>query len=98
MKNFPIEAVERAIAWLSTVPNDLPIAERAGIALSELNDAEAVIDTLVRAAETHDAVVAALRKLHDYNIAIRDGKINYRPQDHIDVASAALAAAEKGQS
>lgn len=32
----------------------------------------------------------ALGKLMSYNMDIRDGKINYRAQDHIDVAAAAL--------
>lgn len=33
----------------------------------------------------------ALRTLKSYNKDIRDGKINYRPQDHIQIADAALS-------
>jgi hypothetical protein len=47
---------------------------------------------------SHDAKVgqaeqrlrSALEKLLSYNRDIRDGKINYRPEDHIQVAEAAL--------
>ena len=48
---------------------------------------------IVRAVNCHADLVAALQKLVSYNEDIRDGKINYRPQDHIDVARAALAKA-----
>lgn len=37
----------------------------------------------------------ALRKLKSYNEDIRDGKINYRPQDHIQVAESLLSKEQK---
>lgn len=36
-------------------------------------------------------LIEALEKLKSYNEAIRDGQINYRPEDHIFVAESALA-------
>lgn len=41
-------------------------------------------------AETVARYGKALQKLRSYNADIRDGRINYRPQDHIDVVDAAL--------
>jgi len=37
-----------------------------------------------------DRLRDAIRRVRSYNADIRDGKINYRPQDHIDVLDNAL--------
>lgn len=48
----------------------------------------------IEAASTIERLVEALEKLISYNEDIRDSKINYRPDDHIEVARRALTGGE----
>lgn len=46
---------------------------------------------IVKAVNSHDALVKALNKVRSYNADIAAGLINYRPHDHIQVIDEALA-------
>jgi hypothetical protein len=55
----------------------------------EEDDANCAI--IVKAVNSHDALVKALQKVRSYNVDIDAGRINYRPRDHIQVIDEALA-------
>lgn len=46
---------------------------------------------IVKACNSHDVLVKALQKVRAYNIDIADGRINYRPMDHVQVIDEALS-------
>jgi hypothetical protein len=46
---------------------------------------------IVKAVNSHDALMKALEKVRSYNVDIAAGRINYRPGDHIAVIDEALA-------
>lgn len=85
-KGFPLDVGGGdVLAVVENIPDDPTLAYTAG-----WNDCR-------RAALSHPAperAVEALRKLRSYNVDIRDGRINYRPDDHIKVIDAALSAKE----
>jgi len=62
--------------------------------IDNLRDAYECVEDLCsmisRLQEENRGLREALEKLTGYNRDIRDGKINYRPHDHIDVAEEAL--------
>lgn len=54
-------------------------------------------EKLEAAEAARDLAIKALEKLKSYNVDIRDGRINYRPEDHIAVCDAALTPSNGGQ-
>lgn len=50
-------------------------------------------DAMIRAGRQRDEMLEALTVLRGYNLSIQLGRINYRPEDHIAVADAAIAKA-----
>ena len=73
--------------------SDIVIAKDATIArlTAALEEAEA---QLAEANAHADRLANSLQKIASYNKDVLAGKINYRPEDHIAVADAALAAHE----
>lgn len=63
-------------------------------AISPYDTDEANARLIVKAVNNHYQLLEALRKVASYNRSIRDGNINYRPQDHIDVIESVIANAE----
>lgn len=67
-------------------------ADEAGdIATCWLDDAKANAAFIVKAVNSHDALVKALEKVRSYNVDIAAERINYRPHDHIQIIDEALA-------
>lgn len=64
----------------------LGLSHDEGVAIQEANAA-----LIVKAVNSHDALVKALQKVRSYNIDIADGRINYRPMDHVQVIDEALS-------
>ena len=58
---------------------------------------EEAVEQIADLAGQREKLLAALKKLKSYNEDILAGRINYRPEDHIAVAEAAIQQAEKAE-